>query len=207
MAWIDDRAWCHPKLSDLSDRAWRTYFSGIAYSSGMGTKGVLTVAQQQLVRSTARVRRELVEAGLWDDLGDAVSIHDWDDHNGKRDERRAKDRERKRVERAAGRPQDSPQDAPPDRRALKEVKVVKEVKSSKQQSVSQDVSRAVDKLLGALPDKDASTHRTVVRLCQRYRLAEGDVMWALECATGPGVESPTRVAVAELRKRGEAKAA
>lgn len=114
MAWLDDRAWCHPKLVNLSDRAFRVYVNSIAYASGMGTRGILTVAQQRILTSSSVVRTALVEAGLWEPLSDeSVSIHDWDDHNGKRDDRRAKDRERKRAARAVdkgGSPQDSPQD-------------------------------------------------------------------------------------------------
>ena len=45
--------------------------------------------------------RELVASGLWDDVGHgSILIHDWDEHNGKRDARRAADRERKKQERA-----------------------------------------------------------------------------------------------------------
>lgn len=97
MAWIDDRIWCHPKLTDLSDGAWRVFVSGIAYSSGMGTKGMLTSSQQKLIGARDRTRVELIAAGLWDAQDDgAVFIHDWEEHNGKRDERKRKDRERKR---------------------------------------------------------------------------------------------------------------
>ena len=39
MAWVDDRIWCHQKLADLSDRAFRVWVNGIAYSSGFQTKG------------------------------------------------------------------------------------------------------------------------------------------------------------------------
>lgn len=65
----------------------------------------------------------------------------------------------------------------------------------------------IDKLLAALTDKDDKTADTISRMCVRYRLTEGDLAWAHECATGPGVESPTRVAVAELKKRGQGRAA
>lgn len=98
MAWLDDRLWCHPKIVGLTDRAHRVYVDGITYSSGMSTKGRLTAAQQKLIGCAAKQRHELVAAGLWDLNGDGttVLIHDWDEHNGKRDERRAKDRQRKR---------------------------------------------------------------------------------------------------------------
>jgi len=74
--------------------------NSIAFSSGMGTRGVLTLEQQGLVRTTRAAKTELVTAGLWDDLEQGVvRIHDWDEHNSKRDERRAKDRERKKSAR------------------------------------------------------------------------------------------------------------
>ncbi len=96
MAWLDDRVWCHPKIIGLSDRAFRVHVCAIAYSSGFSTAGVLTAAQQTLVGCAAKQRLELVAAGLWDDLGGSVRIHDWDEHNGKRDARRANERERMR---------------------------------------------------------------------------------------------------------------
>jgi len=64
--------------------------------------------------------------------------------------------------------------------------------------------RALEKLLGSLTDKSTSTETTVRRMATRYRLQEGDFMAARDAARGPGVESPTKVGVAELRKRGEA---
>jgi hypothetical protein len=101
MAWIDDRIWCHPKFNKLTAQAFATYVRAVAYSSGMSTGGQLDQATQKLVGGTRRVRAELVGAGLWDVNGDGetVHIHDWDEHNAKRDERRRKDRERKREAR------------------------------------------------------------------------------------------------------------
>ena len=101
MAWIDDRIWCHPKFVALSPRAFRAWVQGVAYSSGFGTRGRLSAVQLKLVGATEPVRRELIDAGLWENTADGVVIHDWDEHNGKRDERRAKDRERKRAARAS----------------------------------------------------------------------------------------------------------
>lgn len=102
MAWIDDRIWCHPKIVGLSDKAKVAYMFGLAYCSGMSTSGRLDRATQRLMGATDKTRAELVAAGLWDLNGDGVTvhIHDWDEHNGRRDERRAKDRERKRRWRA-----------------------------------------------------------------------------------------------------------
>ena len=126
MAWLDERVWCHPKFTDLSNGAFRVYWNSVAYSSGMETKGVLSAAQQKLVGCTPKIRRELVDGRLWDVLrGESVSVHDWDDHNEKRDAKKAADRERKRAERAKQRGQSDGQsdgqtpDESEDRRGLK----------------------------------------------------------------------------------------
>lgn len=137
MAWIDDRIWAHPKLVDLSDGAFRAWVNGIAYSSGFGTKGALTNGQIRAIGARKKDQKELLETGLWDAAADGVQIHDWDDHNARRDARKETDRERKRAERerqaqsqkpelstetstgrsagrSAGQSADSPQDAPVD---------------------------------------------------------------------------------------------
>ncbi len=103
MAWIDDRLWCHPKVIGLTASAKAAYVMGIAYSSGMSTGGRLEPAMQKAVGSNPRIRAELVAARLWDENGDGASvhIHDWKEHNEKRDERRKRDRERKRAARAS----------------------------------------------------------------------------------------------------------
>lgn len=104
MAWIDDRIWCHTKFSDLSDRAAWVWVKSVAYSTGLSTRGVLTKGQQKLVGSSATVRVQLVAAGLWDEGDDgSVAIHDWADHNSKRDERRVRERERLRARRKSER--------------------------------------------------------------------------------------------------------
>jgi len=101
MAWIDDRIWCHPKFANLSAGAFALYVKGIAYSAGMSTGGRLDAGNQKLIGATKTARAQLIDAGLWDVNGDQVTveIHDWDEHNGKRDERRRADRERKRQAR------------------------------------------------------------------------------------------------------------
>lgn len=128
MAWMDDRMWCHPKFVNLTDGAFRLYWNAVAYSSGMGTRGVLTSKEQQTIGATSRAKGKLLASRLWERLDDkgAIKIHDWDSHNGRRDDRREADRERKREARAKereaatnGRPQDSPQERPQDKSADK----------------------------------------------------------------------------------------
>lgn len=97
MAWLDDRLWCHPKVLPLSDTAKWVYVAGVCYSSGMRTRGVLDSPTQRLIGAENGVRAELIKAGLWDATKNgAVLIHDWEEHNGIRDERRAREAARLR---------------------------------------------------------------------------------------------------------------
>lgn len=124
MAWLDDRFWAHPKVAGLTDRAYRSFVNGICYSAGMGTRGHLDDAQLRLIGAKNREKTELISRKLWVKTSSGVRIHDWEEHNDKRDERRAVDRERKRLARAkereeradmsAGPGADSPQDDPQD---------------------------------------------------------------------------------------------
>ncbi len=139
MAWLDDRIWCHPKIVTLSDRSFRVFVSAITYSSGMGTRGVLSEAQLKLLGAREKQKKELIFCGLFLEKNGEIFIRDWEQHNGKRDERRAADRERKRLARAktvhsevgvsAGQPSDNRTDKAPDKHEDRSaLKVVKEVK-------------------------------------------------------------------------------
>lgn len=124
MAWVDDRFWTHPKIVPLSYKAKWVCLSAILYSHGYGLYGRLTKQHQRAVGSDARIKKELVLAGLWEPSADDILIHDWDEHNGERDRkleaRREADRERKRRERAKkdelsrGQSRDSHADRPQD---------------------------------------------------------------------------------------------
>lgn len=134
MAWLDDRLWCHPKITNVPREARWEYAAAVTYSAGFGTGGRLTSGQLAILECTPADRKALIKVGLWDDAGDgAIRIHDWDEHNGKRDKRRADDRERKRRNRAkdhsssAGQVADTDADNHADGSALKEVKEVTEV--------------------------------------------------------------------------------
>lgn len=60
---------------------------------------------------------------------------------------------------------------------------------------------AIIDLVRNLKDRDGGTEGVVRGLVREHRLAEGHVRIALEAATGRGVKSPTRVAIAELKKQ------
>lgn len=127
MAWLDDRAWCHPKLSALSDTGFRVWLSGICYSSGFGLQGRLERHHQRVIQTTPKVRAELIGLELWDEVdAGAVVIHDWAEHNDKRDARRMAARERKQKQRDRERDMQRDIDVTNGRdgNAVKEVKVV-----------------------------------------------------------------------------------
>lgn len=88
MAWLDDRIQTHPKVIGLSDRAFRHWIGALCYSSMHGTRGNLDTAVVVL-RTTPKVKAELLDAGLWEEHDDGLWIHDWDAHNQRRDEQRA----------------------------------------------------------------------------------------------------------------------
>lgn len=68
-------------------------------------------------------------------------------------------------------------------------------------------TRATKMLLDVLNDADSGTKIVVRSMIENLRLSEGDVIAAREAALGKGVRSRTAVAVSELKKRGEARAA
>lgn len=127
MAWLDDRIWAHPKIRNVPRATRWIYAAALAYASGFHTEGVLTAGQLKAIECTQKDRQLLVAAGLWEDASTdanvgAIRIHDWKDHNGKRDEKRRADRLRKRAARAkeaemsAGQGTDSPADKPRTRK-------------------------------------------------------------------------------------------
>lgn len=102
MGWLDERIWCHPKVVNVPKESRWEYVAALAYSSGFSTGGHLSASQLRIIECTEKDRKVLVKVGLWDDAGEGgIYIHDWHDHNGKRDARKASDRERKRQARAS----------------------------------------------------------------------------------------------------------
>lgn len=211
MAWIDDRIWCHSKIVPLSDAAFRVHFNAIAYSAGMGLGGRLEAAHQKLMGSTSKVRAELVDAGLWDEDGSAISIHDWDEHNGKRDDRRKADRERKREARAKERQSAGTSAGQSAGRSTGPACVEGSEGSEGSEGTNQRPAfRTIDpleRLLEVLTDADSGTRGRIAALALRYRLNEGDFEEARQAAMSESAQSPTAVAYSVLEKRGKQKEA
>lgn len=105
MPWVrfDDNYPDHPKVSELSDAAFRLHVSAICYSSRYLTDGFVSRGQLRRIATTddlAGVLDELVAAGLFEPADGGFWIHDYLDYNPSRDaveSRRASDRQRKRT--------------------------------------------------------------------------------------------------------------
>jgi len=87
MTWIkiDDQFADHPKFVARSDTAIATWVRALAYASRYLTDGIIPKAAQRLIGHDPAID-ELVDAGLFIDLGDAWEIHDYTDHQRSRAE-------------------------------------------------------------------------------------------------------------------------
>lgn len=85
MTWVrlDDGFAEHPKVARLSDAAFRLHVRALCYAARFGTDGVVSL---ELFARNARpkVRRELIESGLWTECESGIEIHDFLDYNPSR---------------------------------------------------------------------------------------------------------------------------
>ena len=132
VAWIDDRAWAHPKITELSDGAFRLWVSSICYASGFGTRGKLTPEQQRKIGVSRVTSEELLCHGLWIEGNNFITIRDWEEHNGVRDRKREQDRIRKRKQREREKDvtRDNPRDGLRDIATLKSDRVTSDGRST-----------------------------------------------------------------------------
>lgn len=99
MSWIklDDGFNEHPKIADLSDRAFRVHVAALCYCGRNLTDGRIP---QAVVRTISLGRRqavsELTAAGLWHENGTGYLINDYLDYNPSKAEVE-EERERKRA--------------------------------------------------------------------------------------------------------------
>lgn len=88
----------HPKVADLSDRAFRALIASWCYAARFETvDGHVPDAPSKRLGLTPAVARELEEAGLMHRNGTGWHVHDWHDHQVDADEMREK-RERRRAQ-------------------------------------------------------------------------------------------------------------
>lgn len=145
MAWLDDRIRDHPKIRRTTPQAFKFWALALCYCSAHGTEGQLDDAIANL-GVPRKVVDELVELRLWDREDDGLWVHDWQEHNEKRDqaveERRKQARERQRRHRERVRESRvTPRDNP--------VTVTRDAKEGSPQPVTRDGPR------GRAPARDA----------------------------------------------------
>lgn len=86
MSWVklDERAPRHPKIAGLSDKAFRRWIEALCYAGEYLTDGHLPPS---FVNQTPKKNRdELLDAGLWEQNGKGVVIHDYTDFNRTKNE-------------------------------------------------------------------------------------------------------------------------
>jgi hypothetical protein len=216
---LDDGFADHPKVAFLSDAAFRSFVSGLCFANRYLTDGVI-LSHAVAKISTAKVRKELVAVGLWKDREDGgVSIHDFLEYNRDAEtvkaERRANAERQKRWRehhrngvtdgvsngRSNGVSNGTQSRPVPDPSCENRSTARDDATAEETPNIGDPVIR----LVIALKDADDKTENVIRALVIRHGLSEGDLMWAKECATGPGVRSPAAVAVAELKKRAKTK--
>ena len=104
MAWakLDDQFVEHPRISRLSDKAFRLHVASICHASRKLTDGHISDTDARVLRALTRTQArhidELLEAGVWtENGGTGWMIRDYLDYNPPADQ--VKERRRKWAER------------------------------------------------------------------------------------------------------------
>ena len=225
MTWlrIEDTFAENEKVSDLSDRSFRLHVTALCYCARNLTDGRVSERAAKVcgaVIGASRVYRnvaELVDAGLWIKDEEGYLIKDFLEYNpsaGEVKERKKSNAERQKKWRESHRDEEGKftpdngvrnavrnalHNAAPSRPGPAQAQEVQEPADP----ADDDYGRAgaIKRLLTSLRDKDDQTGAQIRHYIETRKLAVADIEWARECATGPGVRSPTAVAVAELQKR------
>lgn len=144
MAWLDDRIRDHPKIRKASPVAFQWWAFALCYCSAHGTGGHLDDAIE-IMRVPKSVVNELVKTGLWDREDDGLWVHDWQEHNDKRDDAIEKRREQARERQA---------------RHREKVRASRKVTRDSNAKVTRDIQRDTERdgPRGGAPARDAPAH-------------------------------------------------
>jgi hypothetical protein len=84
VAWLrlDDKFAQHPKVADLSDRAFRVHVVTMLYCTEYATKGRIPRPALRLAGAGPKTVNELVDAGVWEQAGEELEVHDFAIYNG-----------------------------------------------------------------------------------------------------------------------------
>jgi hypothetical protein len=75
----------HPKVVDLSDDAFRAFIGGLCYCNHYLTDGKITPGAIRKL-ANRKVADELISAGLWEQNGSGVIVHDFLEYQPTRSE-------------------------------------------------------------------------------------------------------------------------
>jgi hypothetical protein len=91
MTWVrvDDGFADHPKVLDVSDAAFRLHVCAMCWSGRRLTDGAIKHRDLRILigmlrtppTNPADIVQELLDAHLWEDMGDSWAIHDWLEYN------------------------------------------------------------------------------------------------------------------------------
>ena len=87
MAWakLDDEFVEHPRISPLSDKAFRLHVAGICHAARKLTDGHISPTDARILLALTKTRRrhidELLDAGVWTENGNGWVIRDYLDYN------------------------------------------------------------------------------------------------------------------------------
>jgi hypothetical protein len=79
---LDDKFTRHPKVAGLTDKAFRVHVETMVYCASYNTKGRIPPVALKLAGATKKQTNELLAAGLWDENGIGMVIHDFELYNG-----------------------------------------------------------------------------------------------------------------------------
>ena len=215
MSWVkhDDGFSSLRKVRQLTVKAYRLHFCALEFCAKNLTDGTVDNDELPIISEIARVSRpkryveELRTARLWNVVNRGYEINDYLDYNPSAEEvklERKRNADRQRRFRNAKRNADSngvtngvSNGAPSP--SLEEREVLIPALASFEGSGEEEVLRRLVAACGGGPEVTRKLERTI----RANRSAPGDVRWALERATGPGVREPIAVALKELKKRGD----
>lgn len=91
MSWVkvDDKAWSHPKFTDLSGNAVRLWLFALCWCNQQETDGKIPRGALRVLGGSPKAARELVSAGLWEVSEAGWEVHDFLHYQPSRAQRNA----------------------------------------------------------------------------------------------------------------------
>jgi hypothetical protein len=183
MTWvkIDESMTEHPKVAQVSDRAFRLHVSALCYANRVLTDGhVPDRVATQLVPNGKRAANELVDAGIWERHNGGFEIHDYLEYQPSKAE--VEDLSRKRAE--AGR-------AGGKKKANREASAKASAKAS---AVAKPVAKSKP---GSVPDTAIEPSGSIERSSQGQPLVVAPEI-DHQIRNGSGLTEATQSAILEL---------